>query len=189
MAQNEVPGDNAALAEPAFTPFVWTRKMARTKCTAVDFAAAVRDSFSIAGVLRRLSLRGAGGNYATVKRLVREWNLDVSHWTGQGHRRGSTAPVVRPRPLDLVLIRDLPVNSHSLRRRLIREGVLPPICSNCSLGEWQGRLIPLELDHRDGDRNNQELANLRLLCPNCHALTPTYRGRNRKGRSTAKMLP
>lgn len=90
--------------------------MARPKCTAVDFAAAVRDSFSIAGVLRRLSLRGAGGNYATVKRLVKKWQLDVSHWTGQGHRKGSNVPVARPRPLDVVLIRNLPVNSHSLRR-------------------------------------------------------------------------
>lgn len=165
------------------------RGMARHKSTVSDFALAVRDSFSIAEVLRRLRLRGAGGNYATVKRLVRERKLDVSHWTGQGHRKGSTIPVVRPRPLDAVLVRDLPVNSHSLRRRLIREGLMSPICSNCGLSEWQGMPIPLELDHRDGDRNNQELANLRLLCPNCHALTPTYRGRNRKGRSAAKMLP
>lgn len=138
------------------------RGMARHKSTVSDFALAVRDSFSIAEVLRRLRLRGAGGNYATVKRLVRERKLDVSHWTG---------------------------HSHSLRRRLIREGLMSPICSNCGLSEWQGMPIPLELDHRDGDRNNQELANLRLLCPNCHALTPTYRGRNRKGRSAAKMLP
>jgi hypothetical protein len=39
--------------------------------------------------------------------------------------------------------------------------------------------FPLELDHIDGDRWNSELSNLRLICPNCHAFTPTYRGRNK----------
>jgi hypothetical protein len=43
---------------------------------------------------------------------------------------------------------------------------------------WEGGPIPLELDHVDGDRRNNDPSNLRLLCPNCHALTPTYRGRN-----------
>jgi len=55
------------------------------------------------------------------------------------------------------------------------------------LSEWQSRPIPLELDPIDGDPRNNRLGNLRLLCPNCHAFTPTYRGRNctREARETA----
>lgn len=162
--------------------------MSKPKYDAEIVATAVRECHSIASVLRRLNLRAAGANYPTIKRLIKELGLDVSHWTGQGHRRGVRVPVVLPRPLDVVLRRDVPVNSHKLRTRLIREGVLLARCNHCGLDEWLGQPIPLELDHRDGDRDNQELANLRLLCPNCHALTPTYRGRNRKGRRTARLL-
>ncbi len=56
-------------------------------------------------------------------------------------------------------------------------------CSVCSLSEWRGQTIPIELDHIDGDCFNNDRSNLRLLCPNCHAQTPTYRGKNKgKGR-------
>jgi len=163
--------------------------MAKLKCSAADIAAAVRQSYSIAGVLRLLNLRVAGGNYPTIKLAIRAMNLDVSHWTGQGHRKGSRIPVVMPRPLAVMLRRDTVICSSKFRKRLVKEGVLEERCANCGLNEWLGRPMPLELDHIDGDRYNQEIDNLRLLCPNCHALTPTYRGRNRKGRSTAKLLP
>jgi len=45
-------------------------------------------------------------------------------------------------------------------------------------GTWMGQTIALQLDHIDGDGTNNELSNLRFLCPNCHALTETYAGRN-----------
>ena len=163
--------------------------LAKFRCETADIEAAVRECHSVAQVLRRLKLRVAGSNYATLKRFISERNLDVSHWTGQGHRRGSKVPVVPARPLVDVLRRNSIVNSHKLRRRLIRAGLLAPRCCVCKLSEWLGLPISLELDHIDGDRNNQELPNLRLLCPNCHAQTPTYRGRNRRGRRNAKLLP
>lgn len=51
-------------------------------------------------------------------------------------------------------------------------------CEGCGLEEWQGHQIPLELEHTDGDNKNNTKENLKLLCCNCHALTPTWRGRN-----------
>jgi Zn finger protein HypA/HybF involved in hydrogenase expression len=53
-------------------------------------------------------------------------------------------------------------------------------CNNCGNGKWQGEDIPLELEHKDGDHFNNDRNNLELLCPNCHALTDTWRGRNKK---------
>jgi hypothetical protein len=149
-----------------------------TKAAPDGLATAVAACQSMAQVLRRLGLRVGGANYRTINRAIRRLGLDVTHWTGQGHRRGAKVAVVPAQPLCLILCRNSSYNSHRLRRRLIAEGVLAPRCESCSLEAWLGQKIPLELDHKDGDRSNNELANLRLLCPNCHAFTPTYRGRN-----------
>jgi 5-methylcytosine-specific restriction endonuclease McrA len=51
-------------------------------------------------------------------------------------------------------------------------------CESCGLSEWLEQKIPLELDHIDGNSDNNVEDNLRLLCPNCHALTETYKGAN-----------
>jgi 5-methylcytosine-specific restriction endonuclease McrA len=50
-------------------------------------------------------------------------------------------------------------------------------------------LIPLELDHINGNNGDNRLENLRLLCPNCHALTPTYRSKRRPGLSSVLQPP
>ena len=59
-------------------------------------------------------------------------------------------------------------------------------CEECGLSEWQDQPIPLELHHRDGNRANNKLNNLVLLCPNCHALTPNYRGRGQNNYGSNK---
>ena len=51
-------------------------------------------------------------------------------------------------------------------------------CSSCGLTEWKGKSLSLELDHIDGDSSNNELTNLRFLCPNCHSQTESFRGKN-----------
>ena len=51
-------------------------------------------------------------------------------------------------------------------------------CEECSLTSWRGKSITFEIDHIDGDITNNELTNLKLLCPNCHSQTKTWRGRN-----------
>lgn len=56
-------------------------------------------------------------------------------------------------------------------------------CESCGLSTWLEQDIPLEIDHIDGDSDHNCDSNLRLLCPNCHALTETYKGANRGGNS------
>ena len=63
------------------------------------------------------------------------------------------------------------------RRRVFEEQDFR--CNRCKLKEWQGQPLPLELDHKDGDSTNNARDNLEGLCPNCHAITPTWRGRNK----------
>lgn len=66
------------------------------------------------------------------------------------------------------------VASHRLRLRLLEEGIKEHKCECCGNTEWMGYPIPLELHHKDGNHFNNELSNLELLCPNCHAQTDNY---------------
>lgn len=74
----------------------------------------------------------------------------------------------------------------------IRKYLLEKFDNKCSLCGWSEKnqytgKIPLEIDHIDGNYSNNKEENLRLLCPNCHSLTSTYKGANkghgRSGRS------
>ena len=67
-----------------------------------------------------------------------------------------------------------------LKQRLFNEGLKEKRCERCNLSRWLEKEIPLELNHIDGNRHNHSLDNLEILCPNCHAMTDTYRGKNAK---------
>lgn len=62
-------------------------------------------------------------------------------------------------------------------------------CVTCNLTEWLGDPIPLELDHIDGNAGNNYPENLRLLCPNCHAKTPTHKAKNKGNGRGSRGLP
>lgn len=71
-------------------------------------------------------------------------------------------------------------NTTHLKNRLFAEGLLEKSCEWCGLQGWWGRdRLVLELDHINGNRKDNRLENLRILCPNCHSQTPTFRGRKR----------
>ena len=75
---------------------------------------------------------------------------------------------------------DLKPNLATIKRYLIKK--LGACCSECGWSEinpWSGQ-VALSLDHVDGDHSNFSPFNFRLLCPNCHALTPTYAGLNHR---------
>jgi 5-methylcytosine-specific restriction endonuclease McrA len=61
-------------------------------------------------------------------------------------------------------------------------------CMSCELTEWLGQPIPLEVDHTDGNAGNNAYENLKLLCANCHGITPTWKGKNRGNGRAARGL-
>jgi hypothetical protein len=150
--------------------------------TSEELVAAAAMCHTVRGLFRFLDLPYDGFAHARMVRRLREEGVDTSHFLGQRANTGRKFPG-RAKPLAEILVVGGSYSTHTLRRRLIEEGVLEPECSCCRLRTWNERPIPLELDHINGDRSDNRLENLRLLCPNCHAQTDTYRGRN-IGRST-----
>ena len=69
------------------------------------------------------------------------------------------------------------LSTKSLRRYLIERDIYEcVICGNT--GEWMGNDLPLQLDHIDGNPKNNNLNNVRWLCPNCHCQTDTWGTKN-----------
>lgn len=147
------------------------------KYSEAQLGEAVKQSTSMRQVLQRLDVAAYGGNYDVLRKAIAHFGLDTSHFTGRAWNRGRRLPPKRP--IDAYLSNQVPIQSHKLRNRLLREGLFEQRCSRCERTEWLGFPMPLELDHINGDNKDNRLANLRLLCPNCHALTPTYRNKKR----------
>jgi len=142
---------------------------------------AVKNSKSIRSTIEKLGLIPAGGNYVQVKEWIKRLGIDSSHFTGMGWNKGTTGGYRPVRSLKEILKKETSFQSFKLKKRLFFEKILPPKCSLCGWAKESidGR-IPLELDHINGDRNDNRIENLRILCPNCHSLQPTHRGKNKK---------
>lgn len=117
---------------------------------------------SIAGLLRKLGLKTAGGNYAQAKQTLQRLKVNTDHWTGQGWNKGE----------QLKDWSDYTRVSY-LKKHLIQ--LKGHKCERCNLEKWLDNLIPLEVHHKDGNRTNNHLDNLEILCNNCHALTDGWR--------------
>jgi hypothetical protein len=68
----------------------------------------------------------------------------------------------------------------TIKRHLLRAGIIVNRCDWCGLSEWRGRPLSIQLDHVNGIRDDHRVENLRMLCPNCHSQTDTFAAKNRK---------
>jgi hypothetical protein len=149
-----------------------------SKYTEEQFIEAVKTSTSVRQVLSKIGVKEAGGNYKVARDKIKRLNLDTSHFTGMGWLKGQTHKHTT-KPIEYYLTEDSYHQSYKLKLRLIAEGTKQHRCEECGIIEWRGKPTPIELDHINGNNRDNRLENLRLLCPNCHAQTPTYRGRNK----------
>ncbi|MCC3774561.1 HNH endonuclease [Streptomyces sp. UNOB3_S3] len=135
-------------------------------------------SRSVAEVVRRLGINPVGGNQAHIGRRIAALGIDTSHFV-------TTRPARRPKvPLESRLVLGAPsdgrIPGERLRKALLRAGI-PDRCAECDTGTtWNGKPLRLEVDHINGEWWDNRPGNLQLLCPNCHSVTDTYRGRKRR---------
>lgn len=148
----------------------------RHKYSVDEVTQAVRNASCMSDVLKELGLVPHGSNDKTVKRIIAEHDINTSHFNiPQTMLRGK-----RQWTYEEVFIRNSPVPRPSLSRLVKRFKVLPYQCSECDNGgEWNGKQLRLTVDHIDGISDNNEVTNLRYLCPNCHSQTDTFGGKNK----------
>lgn len=157
----------------------------KRKWTDEQLVEAVKTNSSVHGVLRELGLKLSGGSNAAIKMRVRQLNLDTSHFTGKGWCRGDKHKELIDKltyRLEDILVKDSTYQcTHRLKNRLIAVGLLDNKCAECGLDpEWNEKPLSLHLDHKDGDRCNHTISNLRILCPNCHSQTENYSGKAKR---------
>ena len=138
------------------------------KYTEQDLRKYVAESLTIRETLEKLGVAPAGGNYEVIKKAINYFKIDSRHLKGKTHS-------FKTRPISEILVHKKLENTSNLKKRLIKDEIKKHQCECCGLSEWVSEKIPLELHHRDGDRTNNTIENLELLCPNCHALTANYR--------------
>lgn len=128
-----------------------------------ELKVAVSKSRAYSQVLKNLGLVQAGGTQGSVKLHIERLNLDISHFSHQLWNKGKS-------------LEDY--SSATARRNcLIKERGLK--CERCSTADWLGEPITLEVHHVDGNKKNNQNQNLKLLCPNCHSITPNWRRKNK----------
>jgi hypothetical protein len=137
----------------------------RRSYTKKEFRSAVASSASWEGVARKLDLARPSSTWEDDVRFL---DISTEHFQSYGQHL--------KKPIDQLLVSNKIVKSSNLRKRLINEGIKEYRCETCGNSEWMGEDIPLELHHINGDRKDNRLCNLRILCPNCHAQNTVFQG-------------
>jgi len=155
-------------------------KVGKTKYTKDNLEPIVQSSISYAQVLHYLNLSTSGGNQAHLKSVINKLGIEISHFKGQGWEKGKPSHN-RSKPEDYLkeYDKDVSVSTHQIKNWLFRDKIKEKICEECGLTEWQGKPIPLELHHIDGNRHNNKYENIKILCSNCHAQTENYCSKNK----------
>lgn len=141
-----------------------------------EFSRIISSSKTYTEILEKFGLKNRGSNHKTVKKRIALLGL---RFNSRGYNKALSD--FRKKPLSHYLKTGSIVSNTYLKKRLINEGVLEEKCAVCGLAPmWNGRHLSLHLDHKNGDPTDNELKNIRLVCPNCHSQTDNYCGKSKK---------
>jgi len=140
----------------------------------------VKGSVSYSQILRKIGIRDVGSNYNTLKKAINKYSIGFKPIR-------SELNTFEEIPIECVLVENSTYGStNRLKKRLIKLGYFVKKCYRCNRKRWLRKEIPLQLEHIDGNRINNKIDNLTLLCPNCHAQTPTYCRGSKKYKESMK---
>lgn len=135
---------------------------------------AVKNSISYRDTLRRLGINLSGNNGETLKRKIKEYQIDISHFTFH------SASLNTKKDVNDYLVENSTIHTFKLKERLIRYGLKENKCEICGIDSWMGKPISCQLHHINGINTDNRLENLQMLCPNCHSQTDNYCGQANK---------
>ena len=140
------------------------------KVSDVEIINACKTSLSMAQAATKLNI-----HFNTLKSRAKKLGCYNTNQAGIGVAKQSGTKI----SLQTILTGKYPeYQTFKLKNRLLQEGIMENKCSICNLTEWNGKPLNMELDHINGNRTDHRLKNLRMICPNCHAQTETYRAKN-----------
>lgn len=133
-----------------------------------------------ADLLRNIGLNPKGGNPDTLKKIIKEYNLDETQLSINRHNLYSECAIKsnKKTPLDQILVNNSTYQSRLLLQRLVEEGYKEYKCEKCGLITWMNNPISLQLHHINYNHNDNRIENLQILCPNCHSQTGNYGGKS-----------
>lgn len=162
---------------PHRVPNYW--RVMKTKYGAELIGKLVKESASVTEVCKKLGLKIAGGNNSHIKKIIKLHQVDTSHFLGQRWNVGRTD--LKRLDHTKILINDGQFRKGAMLKRAMVEVGIEYMCSSCPIyATWNGQPLALQVDHIDGDNTNNDISNLRFLCPNCHSQTPTFAGKKNK---------
>jgi DNA-binding CsgD family transcriptional regulator/5-methylcytosine-specific restriction endonuclease McrA len=113
----------------------------------------------------------------SVRDCIRAFGFAQDTWNA-AKKRGAVVTRTQRTPDEKLFVAGQPRNRANLKRRMLVDGLRPNRCTVCGISDWLGQPLSMALHHINGDRLDNRLENLELLCPNCHSQTGTYSGRN-----------
>jgi hypothetical protein len=146
----------------------------------------IKEAKSIKEVLEKMGLRAAGGNYQVINRYITKHGIDITHFETASERMSKNKK--EKIPLENYLVENSNYTRTTLKKRLINEKLLEYKCYECGNdGNWMGKKLSLQLEHKNGVHNDNRLENLTLMCPNCHSQTNTFAGKANKKNKNIKI--
>lgn len=150
--------------------------MIKSKYKEKELELILKSCTTIADGLRKLNLKPNGG-HGLLRKLIKKILVNQGTYLGQHHKKNLGK--IRKENNE-IFVENSNLSSFKVKSHLFKRNIKKRICENCLNTNWLKNKIPLELHHKDGNPRNNKIKNLQILCPNCHAFTCNYRGKNIK---------
>lgn len=148
--------------------------------TREEVDAKAKANISWTGLMSDLGIRFVGSNILTVKKLIKFYDVDVSHFNLSQALSNASRNAV---PDEERFCKGSTICRASLKRHIRKNNLIEYRCKKCGLGdEWQNEPLVLTIEHINGVNDDNRIENLCFLCPNCHSQTTSFAGRNQKGK-------